>query len=78
MLGMLVTKIRLVALCGFIAIISFGIACNGDGEVDLSDDPVLKASEKTLPKEKFIYYGDTAHVPYGNKSKEIEPKSPVS
>ena len=51
---MLVTKIRLVALCGFIAIISFGIACNGDGEVDLSDDPVLKASEKTLPKENVL------------------------
>jgi len=31
---------------------------------------VLKELQKTLPNEKFIYIGDTAHVPYGNKSKE--------
>ena len=30
---------------------------------------VLKALQKTLPNESFIYIGDTAHVPYGNKSK---------
>ena len=30
---------------------------------------VLKALKKELPKESFIYFGDTAHVPYGNKSK---------
>ena len=30
---------------------------------------VLKALKKELPNESFIYFGDTAHVPYGNKSK---------
>jgi len=31
---------------------------------------VLKVLSKELPKESFIFFGDTAHVPYGNKSKE--------
>lgn len=31
---------------------------------------VLKALEKQFPKESFIYFGDTAHVPYGSKSIE--------
>ena len=31
---------------------------------------VLKALSITLPNESFIFFGDTAHVPYGNKSKE--------
>ena len=29
---------------------------------------VLKSLENILPKETFIYFGDTAHVPYGSKS----------
>ena len=29
---------------------------------------VLKSLENILPNESFIYLGDTAHVPYGNKS----------
>ena len=29
---------------------------------------MLKSLEKILPKEFFVYFGDTAHVPYGNKS----------
>lgn len=29
---------------------------------------VLKSLIKKFPKESFIYFGDTAHVPYGNKS----------
>jgi len=29
---------------------------------------VLKALEKELPDESFIYFGDTAHLPYGTKS----------
>ena len=29
---------------------------------------VLKSLTKILPNESFIYLGDTAHVPYGNKS----------
>ena len=31
---------------------------------------VLKSLEKILPNESFIYFGDTAHVPYGAKSAE--------
>ena len=31
---------------------------------------VVKALLDKLPRESFIYYGDTAHVPYGNKSEE--------
>jgi len=31
---------------------------------------VLKALQKQLPDESFIYFGDTGHLPYGNKSKE--------
>ncbi|MBL7686037.1 MAG: glutamate racemase [Deltaproteobacteria bacterium] len=31
---------------------------------------VLKALEETLPNEHLIYLGDTARVPYGNKSRE--------
>ena len=31
---------------------------------------VLQSLEKQLPKESFIYFGDTARVPYGNKSSE--------
>lgn len=29
---------------------------------------VLKSLKKILPRESFIYFGDTAHVPYGTKS----------
>ena len=31
---------------------------------------VLKEYLKEMPNEDFIYYGDTAHLPYGDKSKE--------
>ena len=31
---------------------------------------VLKALKKQLSHESFIYFGDTAHVPYGSKSVE--------
>lgn len=31
---------------------------------------VLKEYLKIMPNENFIYYGDTAHLPYGDKSKE--------
>ncbi len=31
---------------------------------------VLSELKKVLPKEEFIYFGDTARVPYGSKSKE--------
>ena len=35
---------------------------------------VLKALQQILPNESFLYIGDTAHVPYGNKSKEAVTK----
>lgn len=31
---------------------------------------VVRDLVKKLPEESFIYYGDTAHVPYGNKTRE--------
>lgn len=31
---------------------------------------VAKAVANALPKESFIYFGDTAHLPYGEKSNE--------
>jgi glutamate racemase len=31
---------------------------------------VVKALSRLLPNEKIIYFGDTARVPYGNKSRE--------
>ena len=31
---------------------------------------VLKSLKENMPNESFIYFGDTAHVPYGSKSKE--------
>lgn len=32
---------------------------------------VANAVSKLLPNERIIYFGDTAHVPYGDKSKEL-------
>lgn len=32
---------------------------------------VVKAVRKVMPKESIIYFGDTARVPYGNKSPEL-------
>ena len=32
---------------------------------------VLQQLKKQLPREKFIYFGDTANVPYGNKSPKV-------
>lgn len=31
---------------------------------------ILRAVKKLMPNENLIYFGDTAHVPYGSKSKE--------
>ena len=31
---------------------------------------VLNKVKKILPNENYIYYGDTLHVPYGEKTKE--------
>lgn len=32
---------------------------------------IVKEIKKILPQEKIIYFGDTARVPYGGKSKEV-------
>ena len=32
---------------------------------------VVKELKKALPQERIVYFGDTARVPYGNKSKEV-------
>lgn len=32
---------------------------------------VANAVSKLLPEEQIIYFGDTAHLPYGDKSKEL-------
>ena len=32
---------------------------------------VANAISKRLPKESLIYFGDTAHLPYGDKSPEL-------
>lgn len=32
---------------------------------------VANAISKLLPQEQLIYYGDTAHMPYGDKSKDL-------
>ncbi|MCR4662540.1 MAG: glutamate racemase [Endomicrobiaceae bacterium] len=45
---------------------SIGIFDSGFGGLT-----VMSAISKILPKENLIYFGDTAHVPYGSKSKKI-------
>ncbi|SVA06987.1 uncharacterized protein METZ01_LOCUS59841, partial [marine metagenome] len=32
---------------------------------------VVKSIRSLLPNESILYFGDTARVPYGNKSKEL-------
>ena len=32
---------------------------------------VAKAIQRLLPNESLVYFGDTAHLPYGDKSKEL-------
>ena len=32
---------------------------------------VVKSIKALLPSESIIYFGDTARVPYGNKSREL-------
>lgn len=32
---------------------------------------VVKELKKVLPHERIVYFGDTARVPYGSKSKEV-------
>ena len=38
---------------------------------------VVSQIEKLLPKERIVYFGDTARVPYGSKSKETVTKFSV-
>lgn len=35
---------------------------------------IFKAIKKLLPHESLVYFGDSAHVPYGSKSKETVTK----
>ncbi len=35
---------------------------------------IVKAIQKYLPNESIIYFGDTAHLPYGDKSPELIQK----
>ena len=39
---------------------------------------VLKKLQEKMSKENFIYFGDTAHVPYGNKSKQTIIKTNIT
>ncbi len=32
---------------------------------------IVKALQRALPKESLVYFGDTAHLPYGDKSPEL-------
>src|SRR5690625_6953508 len=32
---------------------------------------IAKEIKRLLPNENIIYYGDTKHLPYGDKSKEV-------
>ena len=41
---------------------------NGVFDSGLGGLTVLASLENILPNESFIYFGDTAHVPYGSKS----------
>jgi glutamate racemase len=38
---------------------------------------VAAAIQRLLPNESLVYYGDTAHLPYGEKSKELIAKYAV-
>jgi len=49
---------------------------NGNSPIGLFDSgvgglTVANAIKDILPGEEMIYYGDTAHLPYGDKSKEV-------
>jgi glutamate racemase len=39
---------------------------------------VASAIKRALPNESIVYYGDTAHLPYGDKSKELIAQYAVS
>src|SRR5882672_4960115 len=39
---------------------------------------VLKALSRRMPAEHLIYFGDTAHVPYGSKSREAVTRYSVA
>ena len=42
-----------------------GIFDSGVGELS-----VFREIRKLLPEEKYVYFSDNAHCPYGEKSKE--------
>jgi glutamate racemase len=39
---------------------------------------VAAAIQRLLPSESLVYYGDTAHLPYGDKSKELIAEYAIS
>lgn len=45
---------------------SIGIFDSGIGGLT-----ILRAIKDVLPNERLVYFGDTAHLPYGNKSSEL-------
>ena len=38
---------------------------------------VAREIMRNLPSEKIVYFGDTARVPYGSKSKDYHPVFPA-
>lgn len=55
--------------------VSFGMKLNKIKPIGIFDSglgglTVAKAINQALPNENLIYFGDTAHLPYGDKSKE--------
>jgi len=55
--------------------VSFGMKLNKHKPIGVFDSglgglTVAKAINLLLPNEKLIYFGDTIHLPYGDKSKE--------
>src|SRR3989338_8001943 len=61
-------------MCHFMVYISsmndpIGIFDSGIGGLT-----VLREMRRELPDENLVYFGDTAHVPYGTKSKETITK----
>ena len=51
------------------------LSVNSDSPIGIFDSglgglTVLKKIKELLPNENYIYFGDTAHLPYGSKSKK--------
>lgn len=58
---------------------SQSVICNSNSPIGMFDSGVggltlFKSIKTLLPKENLIYFGDTAHVPYGTKSPDVIKK----